>query len=202
MVRIFSPGKIIYLIHRQKDFVQKENSMMCNVSSKKEVELSYSELSQMQGLKEIFLYHNNEKELFAFFTSMFRLIPAAGGLVKNQKGEYLFIFRNNKWDLPKGKIEKGEAIEVAAVREVEEECGIGGLKNVKELITTYHIYSLEEKQVLKPTYWYSMHTDDTSELVPQTEEGITQVKWIAPKGFDVVRKNTFPSILEVIGTVL
>ena len=40
----------------------------------------------------------------------------------------LFIYRFNKWDLPKGKLNKGEKKQDCAIREVEEECGICNLQ--------------------------------------------------------------------------
>lgn len=100
---------------------------------------------------------------------------AAGGVVKNELNEYLWIYRFDKWDLPKGHIEKGESKEIAAVREVEEECNVSGLKIEKELETTYHVFLHKGRTVLKVTYWYLMHTSKIQELVPQIEEGITEV---------------------------
>lgn len=100
---------------------------------------------------------------------------AAGGVVKNELNEYLWIYRFDKWDLPKGHIEKGESKEIAAVREVEEECNVSGLKIEKELETTYHVFLHKGTTVLKVTYWYLMHTSKIQELVPQIEEGITEV---------------------------
>jgi 8-oxo-dGTP pyrophosphatase MutT (NUDIX family) len=141
-------------------------------------------------------------KLFAQFKAKFRYIEAAGGLVKNNKGEYLFIFRNGKWDLPKGKLEKGETIKKCAKREVEEECGIKGLKIVKELPSTFHTYYMEEKPVLKRTYWFEMESDDVTSLIPQTEEGITEVKWVKKKDFAMVMKNTYPSIIDVIDSIV
>ena len=161
--------------------------------------LKFNKLANNKKLTEIYFFNGNLQQLFNYFSGMFRIIEAAGGLVKNEKGEYLFIFRNGKWDLPKGKIEKGEGIKTAAIREVEEECGISGLSIIKELPPTYHTYTMEEKAILKCTYWFEMSCDDTSAiLVPQIEEGITAVEWIATKNLKKVFKNTFESIKEVL----
>ena len=135
------------------------------------------------------------------FSLPYKVIEAAGGLVKNKKGEYLFIFRNGKWDLPKGKIEKGEGIKSAGIREVEEECGITKLKIVKELESTYHIYHQDEKAILKRTYWFEMLCEDESKLVPQTEEGITDVKWLSKKDLQQVNDNTYDSIKGVMKSI-
>jgi 8-oxo-dGTP pyrophosphatase MutT (NUDIX family) len=126
------------------------------------------------------------------------LIEAAGGLVKNENGDYLFIYRNNKWDLPKGKIEKDEKVKVAAVREVEEECGITVSKLGEKICKTYHVYISREEVVLKKTHWFSMKYKGTEKLKPQKEEGITDVRWFRKHHIDAILQNTFPSILDVL----
>lgn len=131
------------------------------------------------------------------FKKNYKIIEAAGGLVRNEKKEILFIFRKGKWDLPKGKIDKNEKVKSAAKREVKEECGIKGLKITDELATTYHIYELYGKQILKKTYWFKMTTDFKGILTPQMEEDITDVKWIKKKDVPEVLKNTYPAIVEV-----
>jgi len=126
------------------------------------------------------------------------LIEAAGGLVKNKKGEYLFIYRNDKWDLPKGKIEKDEKTKVAAVREVEEECGIKVSSLGEKICKTYHAYINRGEVVLKKTHWYDMEYKGKAKLIPQIEEGITDVRWFKPNHIDAIIQNTFPSILDVL----
>jgi 8-oxo-dGTP pyrophosphatase MutT (NUDIX family) len=198
MIKIFSLNKIIYLINSQSSFKVGEDSILASIRSADEMRLMYDELVNKNSLREIYFFNESSDQLFAYFTSMFRVIEAAGGLVKNKKGEWLFIFRNGKWDLPKGKVEKRETIEVAAVREVEEECGIGGLTIIKELPRTYHTYYMEEKAILKRTYWFEMNCNDTSALTPQIEEGITDVKWLSKKDLQQVYHNTYESVKEVI----
>jgi len=183
------------------DYQQKEDTVLVRIHSLDELQMMYDELVNKNQFMEVFYYHENEKLLLTSFSSAFKVIEAAGGLVKNKNGEYLFIFRNGKWDLPKGKIEKGEGIKSAAIREVEEECGISKLKIVKELESTYHIYHIEEKAILKRTYWFEMLCEDESKLIPQMEEGITDVKWIAKKDLQDVNDNTFDSIKEVMKDV-
>lgn len=110
------------------------------------------------------------------FLENFEIRAAAGGLVKNNIGEFLWIYRFDKWDLPKGHVEKGESKEIAAIREVEEECNVSGLIIDKEIETTYHIFEYKGIKVLKKTYWFLMHTTiENQELIPQIEEGITRV---------------------------
>lgn len=125
------------------------------------------------------------------------LVEAAGGLVQNQKGEYLFIYRNGKWDLPKGKIEKKEKTKVAAVREIEEECGIK-VKLGQKICKTYHTYIWKGKFTLKKTHWFAMDYKGNQKLVPQLEEGITDVRWFKTKYINDILGNTFPSIIDVL----
>ena len=110
---------------------------------------------------------------------------AGGGLVFNDKQKILFIYRNKKWDLPKGKNEKGEKIQDCALREVTEETGIDDLTIRKFIAKTYHVFKRNGKYKLKETYWYEMHSSYKGVLVPQIEEGIEKVKW---KGFQKTQK--------------
>lgn len=126
------------------------------------------------------------------------LIEAAGGLVTNQNGEHLFIYRNDKWDLPKGKIEKKEKTKIAAVREVEEECGIKVSKLEEKICKTYHTYIYKGEVVLKKTHWFKMAYKGKAKLVPQLEEGITDVRWFKKEDVATIVKNTFPSIIDVL----
>ncbi|PCH71517.1 MAG: NUDIX hydrolase [Bacteroidales bacterium] len=139
------------------------------------------------------------EQLLEQFASCFKYIEAAGGKVFNSNKEILAIYRLEKWDLPKGKLEKGESVREAAVREVEEECGITDLKIEKELNSTYHTYWLKGKHLLKRTYWFEMSYSGSETLVPQTEEDIQEVKWLSPDKQDEFKANTYASIMEVMG---
>jgi 8-oxo-dGTP pyrophosphatase MutT (NUDIX family) len=183
------------------DYPQKEDTILIRIHSLDELQLLYDELVTKNQFMEVYFYYENEKILLSTFSSAFKIIEAAGGLVKNKKGEYLFIFRNGKWDLPKGKVEKEEAIPMAAIREVEEECGVDQLKIVKELESSYHTYELDGKAVLKRTFWFEMDCDDSSQLVPQTEEGITEVKWLSKNELKKVYANTYESVKEVLKNI-
>jgi 8-oxo-dGTP pyrophosphatase MutT (NUDIX family) len=128
-------------------------------------------------------------------------IKAAGGIVKNESNQSLFIFRNGKWDLPKGKIEKDEKSRAAAIREVEEECGII-IDNIGDKIcNTYHIYEMNKVRVLKKTAWYWMKSNKNEKLVPQLEEGITDVRWISKAELSLVEDNTYPLIKDLLQVI-
>lgn len=198
MIKIFSPNKIIYLIASKDLAILKKNTLISDIGTKDQMRLKYFEFVHNDDLDEIYFFNPDLELLLRYFSSQFKIIDAAGGLVRNKVGEWLFIFRNGKWDLPKGKIEKGEKIRSAAIREVQEECGIGELTIVKEIASTYHIYFINEKAILKRTYWFEMTCEDDSKLIPQIEEGITEVKWIASNNLKQVYENTYESVLEVL----
>ncbi|TXD54414.1 MULTISPECIES: NUDIX hydrolase [unclassified Polaribacter] len=151
------------------------------------------------SIRGITLYSSDLEEDWQTFLQNLKVVPAAGGLVLNAKKEVLFIFRNNVWDLPKGKIEKGETIETAAIREVEEECAIFDLSIIKKLLTTYHIYH-ENGVKLKETHWFLMHSNYNKKLIPQIEEGITEVLFKNKAETDQALLNTYANIKLVYDT--
>jgi len=147
-----------------------------------------------ESIKGVILYCADIENGWNQFTQKFPPIPAAGGLVLNKHHEILFIYRGNKWDLPKGHIEKGESKEIAAVREVEEECGIHQLKIIHFLITTYHLFFKDDKYQLKQTHWFLMRTLSDETPNPQLEEGITEAKFVSEKDLAPVFKNSYANI--------
>ena len=124
-------------------------------------------------------------------------VNAGGGLVTNSKGEFLLIYRNGLWDLPKGHQEAGEAIEDTALREVEEETGLKGLVLGKFIRVTDHTYFRNEQWHLKHTWWYSMTCPDGQSTTPQTEEGITETRWADKSELKELLQQTYPTIVEV-----
>ena len=167
----------------------------CVLVSNNEVEIEQFISSNQMKDSELQIFGSNS---FDNYFQSFKKIDAAGGLVENDKNEYLFIFRLEKWDLPKGKVEKGEALDEAALREVEEECGVDDLELKEHLITTYHTYQMFGEKVLKSTYWYKMYSGFNSEFTPQLEEDITEVEWKSKFDLKVVKENTYGSILDVL----
>ena len=146
----------------------------------------------------VVLFNPDLPGLIADMESRFKIIEAAGGLVRNVAGEGLFIFRRGHWDLPKGKIDKGETVEAAAIREVQEETGIENVILGVPLPTTYHTYrNRKNKRVLKRTYWFEMTTTDT-ELVPQTEEDIKEARWWPVADYAALEGPMFRNIELVV----
>jgi len=128
----------------------------------------------------------------------FKFIVAAGGVVVNSAGDLLFIERLGLWDLPKGKVEENESVESASIREIIEETGINSLLNQEFICSTFHIYWLKNKFILKESVWYSFNTLDNNILIPQQEENITKAEWILPKNIKQVLSHTYPSIIHVM----
>jgi 8-oxo-dGTP pyrophosphatase MutT (NUDIX family) len=139
-----------------------------------------------------------ETGLIPAFLSLFTIVEAAGGLVKNEEGEWLFIFRRGKWDLPKGKLSGKESTHEAALREVQEETGIRNVIITKELPVTYHIYYHKGRRILKPVFWFEMIAPGKQDLIPETKEDIEFVEWVPAENLPVILSNTYASIREII----
>ncbi len=158
------------------------------------------DLLQNTSTKDVTIYLANIEFLWAEFQKHFKNIKAAGGIVLNQENKILFIHRLGKWDLPKGKIEKGESQNDAAIREVEEECGITNLELLDFINATYHIYTdRNDINILKTTFWHKMKYRGTETPKPQLEEGINEVSW---KNETETDRDVFPSTFENIKLIL
>lgn len=127
-------------------------------------------------------------------------IIAAGGLVLNDRGELLMIFRRGKWDLPKGKLDEGETIEDCALREVREETGLVNVERGELIDTGYHEYfdQYVNADVIKETHWYAMRARGEELLIPQTEEDITEIKWVSGEELETCLQNSYPNVVDVI----
>jgi 8-oxo-dGTP pyrophosphatase MutT (NUDIX family) len=177
--------------------VKIKNSFVSGIELKTSVECIIHLLTISKGCKglnwvrrPIFNHIMNKKNRI--------LIKAAGGLVINENKDILFMFRLDKWDLPKGKLDPGESLETCAQREVKEETGISHLELIRFLTVTEHEYKERGKLILKETHWWLMKTRGDQKLIPQKEEDITELKWIGPSDFNKVQQNTYPGILEVM----
>lgn len=157
------------------------------------------ETEKVRTPKTIKITDADQKTIRKYFKEKLDYIEAAGGLVQNPAGEILFIFRHGKWDLPKGKPEKGESTEETAIREVEEETGVSGLKIISSLPSTWHIYELDhQKFALKRSYWFQMKANRWEKLHIQTEEDITDAEWIKMPVPGQILDNAFLSIRDLV----
>lgn len=144
------------------------------------------------------IMNSNFPKLKKAFFKHFIFIEAAGGIVQNEAKDLLFIFRKGKWDLPKGKMEKGEEAELCAKREIEEETGVKDLELKKKIGESYHIYDEFGKHYLKLSHWFYFTCLKKQILSPQLAEDITEVKWIKTKNIQAPMKNTYATIKEIM----
>lgn len=198
MYKVFVNEKVICFTNNEENCNQFEHKLVLHFFSI--IHISF--LLEMLNGKEktnVVIVVKDEALAFKEFQNYFKIIKAAGGIVKNENNAKLFIYRLDKWDLPKGKIEKGEEIKVAAIREIEEECGITGLTIQKQLQDTYHVYTFKDKLILKQTYWFELTSNFKGALIPQLEEDITKVEWLTDAEIEEkVSKNTYASIRELL----
>ncbi|WP_339917320.1 NUDIX hydrolase [Yeosuana marina] len=150
------------------------------------------------SIKEVRLIHKNKDKLLKKFLKKMPNVVAGGGKVYNENGDILFIYRNDKWDLPKGKAERRESIEETAIREVTEETGVNGLEIVKPIETTYHIFKRNGRHRIKVTYWFEMKTSFKGNLYAQEEEGITKVEWLNKEQTEEALQNSYANIKLLI----
>jgi len=197
MYKVFFNDRTLFLTDEFIKNFQAHEGLFYKFSNKKELNEIIEFYSKLRKINNLYIYHTDIEKLRDTFRGCFTFINAAGGLVKNKKNEILIIKRRGFYDLPKGKIDKGESIQHAAIREVEEECGISGVEITKPLLSTYHTYDLKNKQVLKKTYWFEMIYKGNKTPVPEEKEDITEAKWVNKKDLKVIFSNTYNAILDV-----
>ncbi len=194
MYTIFINDKPLILISYKTKYFNKKSYRIEEFKNEKIIDISINELKNEKSEGKVILGTNLTK-LYKLVLKRFKLIKAAGGIIKHNNS-MLWIFKNNKWDLPKGKIDLKESAEKAAYREVLEETGLKYVNVNKHLSSTYHSYLESGEMVLKITYWYSMECKKMSTLKPQVDEGITKVQWIELSNLSSL--NTYSSIVELL----
>jgi 8-oxo-dGTP pyrophosphatase MutT (NUDIX family) len=197
MYKVFFNDRTAFLTDDFRKNFQHKYGLFYKFRDKEDLEELIDLYSKLTRINSLFIFHYDIEELREVFRSCFINIDAAGGLVKNEKGEYLFIFRRGKWDLPKGKLDAGESFQQAAVREVIEETGLEGIALEKPLISTYHTYPLKGSTVLKKTYWFEMSYTGNGKAAPQTTEDIEEVRWFGQKELFIPFQNTFPLVKDI-----
>lgn len=199
------PAYTVYLERRRIDFLHSGQAELACKRSNIVKTIDWDTFTTfLKSKKDRFCCISNDPaRTFRRFSTLFHPLEAAGGLVVNASQQWLFIFRNGVWDLPKGVIEPGETAQFAATREVEEECGISGLEIIRDLPYTHHIYKMKNnKWVLKKTHWFLMVADNDIRLKPQTAEGISLAEWRNPNQITDIRESTYGSINELLSHCL
>lgn len=189
MYKVFVNDKPLFLTNQ----IQKETDFQLFLLDSVDIKQLIIKIFKNK-VDKAFLYHPDEKEILKKLKAKIPVEKAGGGLVFNDKNEVLFIYRNKKWDLPKGGIEKGEEIEDTALREVEEETGVKNLKITRKLTKTYHIFKRNGRYKLKITHWFEMKTSFSGKMTGQLEEGIEKVEWVKPENIASCLTNSYENI--------
>lgn len=179
----------------------------------KPVVVHFRDIKHLHNLTELFLSQGFERDVylicptnietaFESFQSRFHLAQTGGGIVKDEHGNILFIYRNGFWDLPKGHLESGETLETCALREVFEETGLSGLQLIEQSAVSWHIYDLNNKTILKSNSWFLMEATSDQPLKLQQKEGITSAKWVSKEEIPHYLKRCYRSIAETLGPVI
>lgn len=198
MYKVFFNDRTIFLGERFPGQPGNSSELVYQYKNREELKKTIERFSSGGKIRNLYISNADPVELEAAFRACFKGIKAGGGLVFNPRGCFLAIRRNGVWDLPKGKLEKGETFEEAALREVEEETGLKGLETVQPLISTYHTYQVDRQPVLKETQWFEMFYPGSREPVLQEKEGITEARWVKPRQTGFMKKGAYGSILDVL----
>lgn len=197
MYKVFFNDRTLFLTDDFSSNFQVRFGLFFKYKEREELEEIIDIYTKLSKVNSLIVFHYDIEELRADFRACFKNIDAAGGVVKNNNDEYLLIYRRGKWDLPKGKVDKGESYQQAAIREVTEETGLSSITIDKHLMSTYHTYPLKGKLVLKKTYWFSMLFDGSEQPVPEVEEDIEEIRWFKASELDKPFENTYPLVKDV-----
>ena len=189
MYKVFVNDKALFLTNE----VQKETNFKIFLLESIDIKKLIIKLFQNK-IENAILYHPDEKLIMKTLKAKIPVVKAGGGLVYNEEGKVLFIYRNGKWDLPKGGTEKNETMEETAMREVEEETGVSGLSIVSKLQKTYHVFKRNGRYKLKQTYWYKMNSSFKGIPSGQEDEGIEEVAWVHPNDIPKLLENSYENI--------
>jgi 8-oxo-dGTP pyrophosphatase MutT (NUDIX family) len=200
-IKVYFGDKPVYLCDalddKLKEILQHPDAVFIDEISPPAIKSLLHEIVKEQFHAGVLL-DKDVNHLLNLFKKNFTVIEAAGGIVQNEHKEVLFINRLGKWDLPKGKVENHEDYGICALREVEEETGVKDLTLKKRIGETYHTYTAFGKHFFKTTYWFYMTCNNQYHLVPQAEEDIAEVKWIATKEIKFPVSNTYPAIKDIL----
>ncbi|MEN8248912.1 MAG: NUDIX domain-containing protein [Bacteroidota bacterium] len=171
--------------------------IITDVKTKRVIELLHELMNNQFEDVSFRILPKNYNKAKAMIKQHFKIIDAAGGVVKDHNGDVLLIYRLKKWDIPKGKLDKGETFRMTAKREVEEETGVK-IKLKNRITTTWHTYTIKDKPILKRNQWYEMQCLDSSELRPQKKEGIDKAAFMNKEESEIVLRKSYRSIRYVM----
>lgn len=199
MYKVFLRDKVINFV--ETGSFSAEPEVIFIDPSFREIQSLLNDIDRDEQHTDFYFVSADAEKLFISFYTRMRIITAAGGTVVNENNEVLFIFRRGRWDLPKGKIDNDETEEQAAIREVTEETGLQNIELGKRLPSTYHVYTIGKEWILKETHWFLMAASVYEKLLPQADEGITEIKWVAKNGLPEMSKLVYRSLSSVVQDV-
>ena len=198
MYKVFVYDKPVIITSGGDGNYLRDRTLFLRYDGASELALLLQDMDKVNDFDEVQLWHPDLEFLWKEFSQFFKVMQAAGGLVRHSDGRYLVIKRHGKWDLPKGKLEAGESESEGALREVEEETGVENLSLGDKIEVTYHAWPRGDQWILKHTHWYHMSTDSSKVLTPQAIEDITEAVWLPAEELEQVRQNTYGSIRGLI----
>lgn len=154
-------------------------------------------LQKFDNSNKLYVISDDPGQAFRRFCSEMETVEAAGGIIERADGTVLMMFRRGWWDLPKGHVEKNETHEATALREATEETGLHDMHIVRPLLSTWHFYQMHGHWEMKRTWWYLMSYTGFEQPIPQTEEGITEIRWCNHAERKLLAAGTFGTIREV-----
>lgn len=195
--KIYFNDRVVILSGKINKTFEKNDGLFLKSTKKEEIFESINAFENMSEVKSLYILAEDTTTLFDVIKSNYTIVEAAGGIVKRPDGKMLAIFRRGKWDLPKGKVEKGEFYKQTALREVKEECGVSDIEIDKKITETYHTYTENGKKILKRTFWYEIKLNSFETPVVQTSEDITNYMWYDFQELKEIMKNTFESLKDI-----
>ncbi|PID93672.1 MAG: hypothetical protein CSA95_07115 [Bacteroidetes bacterium] len=201
MYKVFFDQKVIF-IHKRNSSVKENDRRSHLFQTEEDLRLVMADFLACEEREAFTIFCEEEQRVLEAMIRLYDFHVAAGGIVRDQSGRILLIFRRGKWDLPKGHVEAGETFIQAALRETVEETGLKALQVGVHVGDTWHLYPLAGKMVIKRSVWYEMRGDSSERLSPQWEEDITETKWADPEDLPHFYKNTYLSIAELLTSYL
>jgi ADP-ribose pyrophosphatase YjhB (NUDIX family) len=195
---VYIEGRLLVIADAPPETVVPAGMQVLPVDSEHRLNEALERLEQPGNEGGLWLHPEGSELLWDLFSKRYRFVQAAGGAVQDEHGRLLVIKRLGRWDLPKGKVDEGEGIPEAALREVEEECGIDDLKIREPLAVTWHTYERKGKRHLKRTDWFLMEGSSEKSLTPETEEDIEEVRWMTRDEVARMKEETYPSLVRVL----
>ena len=202
MYKIYINGTLLQLSPSDKlpaDLQNSETVLITAYPGNKRYFMNYIDMMEKSDrFEQVIIHHHDYETLKNDFKSLFKVVPASGGMVVNEDNEILFIHRRGSWDLPKGKKEEGESKRETAIREVEEETGIEGIELGPKLLKTKHMYrGRNGRRLIKKSHWYLMRAPKQF-LIPQTEEDILEARWMTYEAWEKAEGTTYENIKLVL----